>query len=101
MSYAPFRASGPTLSISATTTSAGGTWTQPVAANSPVVRIVNSGSVVVFVRTGKGAQTATSADVAIAPNAAAVLFLGNDDGIAAICATGTATVYATPGYGDY
>lgn len=101
MSYAPFRASGPTLSISATTTSAGSTWSQAVASNSPVVRIVNSGTPVVFVRTGKGSQTATATDVAIAPGGTAFLFKNNDDGIAAICATGTATVYATPGYGDY
>jgi hypothetical protein len=72
-----------------------------VASNSPIVRIVNSGSVVVFVRTGKGAQTATVTDTAVAPNATLVLFKSNDDGIAAICATGTAAVYATPGYGDY
>lgn len=101
MSYAPFRASGPTLSISASTTSAGSAWTQPVASNSPIVRIVNSGSVVVFVRTGKGAQTATAADVAIPAGGSVVLLKGNDDGFAAICATGTATVYATPGYGGY
>lgn len=101
MSYAPFRASGPTLTISGTTTSAGSTWAQSVAANSPVVRVVNAGTVVVFVRTGKGAQTATATDVAIPAGGAVVLLKGNDDGFAAICATGTASVYATPGYGGY
>lgn len=101
MSYAPFRASGPTLAFSATTSSLNSAWAPGVAGNSPVVRIVNLGPNAAFVRTGKGAQTAAGTDVPIAPGATSTLLKGGDDNIAVVCPSGTAAVYATPGYGDY
>lgn len=101
MSYAPFRASGPTVTLSVTSSSVAGSWAQAVAANSPCVRVTNGGADTVFVKTGKAPVTAGKTDIPLLPNQSIVLLKGNDDGIAAIAASSTATLYATPGYGGY
>lgn len=101
MSYAPFRASGPTVTLSAAAASVAGTWNSHVAANSPVVRVTNGGTDTVFIKTGKAPVTAGKSDIPLLPNQSMFLLKGGDDGIAAIAASSTATVYATPGYGDY
>ena len=101
MSYAPFRPTGPTLTLSATTSSVNGSWAPGIASNGPVVRVTNAGADRIFVKTGKAPVTAAKTDVVILPNASLILLKGNDDGIAVLADTATATVYATPGYGDY
>lgn len=101
MSYTPFRPSGPTLTLSATTSSVAGSWLPAVASNSPVVRVTNGGTDTVFVKTGKAPVTAAKTDIVVLPNTSVILFKSNDDGIAVLANASTATVYATPGYGDY
>ncbi|GAA0696320.1 hypothetical protein ISN75_06810 [Dyella marensis] len=88
---------GAGVTIAATTTSAN----QAFTAGGPLqnVAVTNAGTAVAFVRLGVGAQTATTADMAIAPNATVILTKGLADNIAAICASGTATIYAIPGEG--
>lgn len=101
MSYAAFRSSGPTLTLSAAAASVAGSWASSVAANSPCVRVTNGGTDTVFVKTGKAPVTAGKSDTPLLPNTSILLLKGNDDGIAVIAASSTATVYATPGYGGY
>ena len=87
---------GATQTVSATTTSASVT----VDADCPNVVITTVGSVAVHVRMGKGAQTATTSDFVVHGNATINLFKGWDvDTIAIRTASGTATVYVTPGTG--
>lgn len=88
---------GKTVTLSATTS------------NTPVtiqvaygqLRVYNAGSVPVFFRTGIGAQTAVAAsDMPIAPGTVECFTVGPDHtGAAGICASGSATLYLTPGFG--
>lgn len=88
---------GAGVTISATTASAGQAFTAGIVQQN--VAITNAGTSIAFVRLGVGAQTATINDLAIAPNVTLILTKGPADNIAAICASGTATVYAIPGEG--
>ena len=65
------------------------------------IRVYNAGTNKAFIRWGVGAQTATAADMPIAPNTVESFTKPPEAlGIAAICsATETATVYFTPGEG--
>jgi hypothetical protein len=65
----------------------------------PQVRLYNSGSVIVYVRWGKSAQTATTSDMALAPGSVEVFSKQDADTIAAITSAGTATLYITSGHG--
>lgn len=88
-----------TKTISASTTSASATWTD-ADKSGDCLRIFNSTAGVAFVRIGRGAQTATTADIPIAPNAAEVIGCNdNSDTVAVILSTGTGSVYATKGEG--
>ena len=64
------------------------------------VRIYDSGSVAAFCKfgTGAGLTATTTADIPIAPGSVEVM-TATGDHIACITATGTATVYFTPGVG--
>jgi hypothetical protein len=90
---------GQTFSLSASTTSA------PQALNPAQIassswRIYNAGNVPVFVKWGSGTQTATTAAMPLAPGAVEVFGkLDSWDNVAVITASGTATVYFTPGEG--
>jgi hypothetical protein len=95
----PFRpvANG-TLTLSATTSSSR---VQVSAVAVPQeYRIYNAGTVAVFIEDGNSAVTAnTTADVPIAPGAIEVLTLAGTH-VAGITASGTATIYITPGDGN-
>lgn len=69
---------------------------------SNVIRAYNSGAVVVKLKWGTGAQTATTADytVAIAPGATEAFTKGGADNVAAITDSGSATVYVNVGIGE-
>lgn len=86
-----------TVTLSATQANTQGTLT----VQSGQVRVYNAGTNKAFIRWGSGAQTATTADMPVAPNTVECFSKGPTDlGIAAICATGeTATLYFTPGEG--
>lgn len=90
---------GKSFSLSASTTSAAQSL-DSVQAGAKSWRIYNAGNVPVFVKWGSGAQTATTAAVPLAPGAVEVFGkLDSWDGVAVITASGTATVYFTPGEG--
>lgn len=93
----PFMADrGGNQSVSGTTTSASVT----VRADAKSVRVVNTGSVVVFVRIGTSTQTATAADVPVRGGSDLILAKGDgEDTVAVITASSTATVYVQPGEG--
>lgn len=100
----PFIQTGNTITISATGTSS----STAISASRPAVselpgtmKIYNSGAVVVFIRQGATAPTATSADTPIAPgNTETIQMLGDTAFIGCITASSTATVYVTPGQGS-
>ena len=90
-----------TVSIAGTSTSGSVTLKDPIAGNSPNVRIYNAGPNAAFVRWGVGAQTAVATDMPIAAGEIEVFYKGQADTFAAICAaTETAKVYFTPGTGE-
>jgi hypothetical protein len=64
------------------------------------IRLYNSGDVAVFVRWGKGSQSAVTTDMAIAPGATEAFTKEDADTIAAITASGSATLYITCGTGE-
>jgi formylmethanofuran dehydrogenase subunit D len=97
--YPPFTpANGASVTVSASTTSADEAITK--LSNGGQILVTNGGSVVVFVRWGVGAQTATAADVAI-PGGQWRLFTvePGTNMVAALTASSTASVYFTPGHG--
>lgn len=94
MSNRPFQADGATITLAATTSSAGST---AVPTNSYQVRVHNVGPNLCFIRFGQGTMTATTSDLPLAVGATEIFTKGGASGVAAICGTGTATVYVTPG----
>ena len=91
----PFRKTGATVTISASTTSAHAA----ISDQGEHVRVLNLGSVAAFICFGRGATlTATVADgVPVAPNEAVTLFKGACVRVAAITNSGTASVFLCPG----
>ena len=66
----------------------------------PYLRVVNAGSVVAFVAFGgETVEASASTSVPIRPDSEMILRPGGSSYMAAVTAAGTATVYATPGYG--
>lgn len=91
--------SGTTKTISASVTSASATWASNETAGD-AIRIYNACSVVAFVRFGKGAQTATSADIPIAPGSVEIIGCTNAvDTVAVILPSSAGSVYVTKGSG--
>ena len=92
-----------TKTLSVTDTSSSATWADGDNGGDVlrlVITVVATG-VVIFVRTGKGATTATSADIPI-PAVIVTYLIGiprAHDTVALIANAGTATVYATKGEG--
>lgn len=84
-----------TSNVVASTTSA----TAAMDANALVVRVYNSGSVTAFIRFGRTTATATTSDMPLPPGAVETFSKGSYDVLAAITASGTATVYVTSGEG--
>jgi hypothetical protein len=87
---------GKSTSIPANATSASAS----VPADAKSLRIYNAGTVPVFIRWGRGSQTAVTTDMALAPGSVELFYKGAADTVAAICASGSATVYLTPGAGE-
>lgn len=84
-----------TVSIAATTATASAT----LDVYSNAVRVVNAGTGTAFLRFGKGATTATVTDMPILSGATETFTKGDSTTVAAITATGTATLYFTNGEG--
>ena len=81
----------PSVSIAATTTTANAVL--PVA-NSTGLRVVNTGTVPVFVSTGGASVTATTSNICVGAGETVELVKKADDiRVACITASGTATVY--------
>jgi len=92
-----FRASGPTVTLAASTTTAR-VQILPADVTTQHARIYNSGTVAAFVACGDVTVVATTAaGMPIAPGTVEVI--GCTSHIAGITATGTATLYLTPGSG--
>ena len=69
-------------------------------ANSPHMQLTLSGGAgPVFVRWGVGAQIATTSDYPVLPNTTQLVVKQNANTVAAVTASGTATLYAIPGRG--
>lgn len=87
----------------ATVNIAAGTTTASVAVNtgktSKHIRVVNTGSVTVFVEFGESGVTASLATSIPILAGSAEIFGCPDEYVAAITASGTGTVYFTPGEG--
>lgn len=97
MNVQPFSPCGATVSLSATTSSSNAN----ITAGNSALRVVNSGTGVAFIRWGVGTQTAVVTDLPILPSSMEVFGIPiGANNVAAITATGTATVYATPGEGQ-
>ena len=92
----PFEVNGTAQIIAVTTTSASATITAVAAGT---IRLVNTGAVPVFVRSGTGAQTAVDTDICIPPNQVCYLASNSATTVAAICASGTATLNVAVGSG--
>lgn len=97
-SFSP--AVGLTQQIAGTVASASVTLTA-VGTRCPQIKITNSGTTNAYIRVGAGAQTATLADTPLRGGDSIVLDVGGDaaNTVAAIMASGTATIDVTPGYG--
>lgn len=91
-------AANATLSVTTTSSSA----TIGSAGNGGVFRLYNSGAVPVFVRVSTSAPTAVVTDFAVPPTSLAVIgWPDTTTHIAAITASGTATLYVSRGEGGY
>ncbi len=88
---------GATATLSATTTSSSAS----IGSLGDKIRVVNAGSAHVFVQVGTTGVVATYSSLCILSGEEIVISRGasGEDRIAAITGSGTATVYATPGYG--
>ena len=84
-----------TVPIAGTTASASATLDQ----HSNVVRVVNAGPDIAFIRFGKGATTAVVTDMPILSGATETFTKGDNTTAAAITASGTAALYFTNGEG--
>lgn len=99
--FAPDKA-GSTVNLSVTTTSAAVQFDN-ISGNglkNPNVRLFNGGAATVFVNWGGAAVTASATTgFPLAAGASVVLHLGGASYVAAVTASGTSTLYATPGEG--
>lgn len=75
--------------------------TTPGVTSEPVIRLYNAGTVAIFVEFGGSSVTAaTTTGIPIAPGSVEAFRVDNSQTyVAGITASGTATLYATPGYG--
>ena len=99
--YSPFTPSpGKTVSIAATTSS-GATAINMATGLQTQIMVANSGTTVAFVNWATSAAVATSANIPIMPGHAVVLSIpATTASVAAIMASGTATIYFAPGIGE-
>lgn len=93
----PFQPGGPTVTLSATATTSR-VQVQP-SANNKSIRVYNAGNVAVFMTCGDVAVVATTAaGMPIAPGTVEIIGCAQPY-VAGIAASGTASVYLTPGSG--
>lgn len=92
--HKPFQPSGDTVTLLATTTSSANTL--PGSASQVLVQCASG---VAFLRFSSAASDATTSDTAIVGPFCKVLTKGGCGHVSVITATGTATVYVTPGEG--
>lgn len=104
--FIPFGVNTTAVSVSASTGSgalnlptAQGTSTVSPPGNM-TVRVYNGTNVVVFIKFGTSAVTAALTDLPIPPGGVEVFSVGAATHIAGITASGTGTLYATPGMGS-
>lgn len=89
-----FRRAGATVSISATTTSAN----SAIVGDPQAVQVHNTGTTLAFIAFGTAAGlAATTADIPLPGGATLYLHKAGATYIAALMASGTATIYACPG----
>lgn len=88
-----FRRTAATVSISATTTSAN----SAIAGDAQVVQVTNPGTTVAFVAFGPTGVVATAADIPIGAGQTLYLHKSGAAFVAALMASGTATIYVCPG----
>lgn len=92
-----------TVSIAATTASASAAIAGSAGRGEFTVRVYNAGSATVFVKFGDTITTATTSNMPIPAGAVEVFSVQDSDGsanyVAAITASGSATVYVTTGEG--
>jgi hypothetical protein len=100
MNMPVFRPMGATVNLAVTTTSGAQALTTSLNSREEV-RIVNAGTVIVFIAFGaSGVTTTAAAGMPILPGTAETFEVGADEThVAAITASGTATLYATTGRG--
>lgn len=97
----PFLPSGDTVTVSATSvTSAAAVGAGSLSATR-VVRVAApaSNGAIAFVEFGASTVTATTAKMPVLPGTVEIFYVGGKTHIAAITASGAATLYVTPGEG--
>jgi hypothetical protein len=100
MTTHPFTPLGVTVAISVTTTTASGEITTMNDASGKDLRIYNAGSATAFLDFGSSGIVATTADMPVPSGAVEVISVGPGvTHVAAITASGTATLYITAGRG--
>ena len=87
---------GPTVSLSATTSSS----SISLGTQARTVRVYNAGSVAVFIKFGNTSATAATTDLPIAPGSVEAFDTRKADIVAGSTASGSATVYFTVGEGE-
>ena len=98
-SQRPFVPSGDTVSISVTSST--GSTSVSTTGSSESVLLTNAGGTLCFVVFGTTSATATTAGIPVLPGAAVIVSrTGSQDKVAASTASGTTTLYITPGYGE-
>lgn len=90
----PINIATPGVPISASTTSASGTYP---ANSTRFVRVVNGSTSLAYIKSGVGAQTATSANIALGPSSTDIFEKGaTDDTLAVLLVAGTGIVSFSP-----
>ena len=88
-----FRRAGATVTLSGTTTSS----FAAILAEAQVVQVTNTGTTAVFIAFGPTGVVATAADIPVGAGQTLYLHKAGSAFIAALMASGTATIYACPG----
>lgn len=94
--FYPFK---PTIPLAVTTTSAEATFSTNSQLNAGEMRVINLGPNEAFFRIGTAPQTAVTTDTPLQPGESVLLAKGGLNSIAAICASGTATLRITAANG--
>lgn len=88
-----------TVTIAVTTSSASVAIGNQTDVGGASVRVANTGTGLAFIAFGKGSATATTSGLPILPGTVEAFEIGSATYVAAITATGSTTLYFTPGMG--